>query len=119
VRLLLILFLLATSAMSGELFRYRGAARDGGTLEYVFESDERDVPKTATKERVAEIAAHFMTTFCHLQVGALETQEFRQKRLLPSGSSAFQTRSRAPYTCTSFSCSPDGTVVEPRVARRL
>jgi hypothetical protein len=63
VRLLLILLLLATSAMSAELFRYRGAARDGGTLEYVFESDQGDVPKTATKERVAEIAADFMTSF--------------------------------------------------------
>jgi hypothetical protein len=33
--------------------------------------------KTATKERVAEIAADFMTTFYGVQVGALETQEFR------------------------------------------
>jgi hypothetical protein len=73
VHLLLILLLLATSAMSAELFRYRGAARDGGTLEYVFESDQGDVPKTATKERVAEIAADFMTTFYGIQVGALET----------------------------------------------
>jgi hypothetical protein len=29
--------LLTIPAMSVELFRYRGAAKDGGTLEYVFE----------------------------------------------------------------------------------
>jgi hypothetical protein len=29
--------LVATPAFSIELFRYRGAAKDGGTLEYVFE----------------------------------------------------------------------------------
>ena len=33
-------FLLAVPAMSVELFRYRGAAKDGGTLEYVFEASE-------------------------------------------------------------------------------
>ena len=43
--------------MSAELSRYRGAARDGGTLKYIFESEEQDAPQTATKERVAEIAA--------------------------------------------------------------
>jgi hypothetical protein len=30
-----------------------------------------------TKEKVAEIAADFMTSFYGIQVGALETQEFR------------------------------------------
>ena len=34
---ILIALLLAVPAMSVELFRYRGAAKDGGTLEYVFE----------------------------------------------------------------------------------
>ena len=29
---------LTVPAMSVELFRYRGAAKDGGTLEYVFEA---------------------------------------------------------------------------------
>src|SRR6266481_8990791 len=37
------ILLLATPAMSVELFRYRGAAPDGGTLEYVFESEEQNV----------------------------------------------------------------------------
>jgi hypothetical protein len=44
----LITFLLATSGMSAELFRYRGAAREGGTLEYVFESDEQATTTSAT-----------------------------------------------------------------------
>jgi hypothetical protein len=48
--------------MSVELFRYRGAAKDGGTLEYVFEAD------------AAEIGADFMTTFTTSKIGALETQ---------------------------------------------
>ena len=69
--------LLATPAMSVELFRYRGAAMDGGTLEYIFETDEQDFPKTISKEKAAEIAADFVTTFYHAQIGALETQEFR------------------------------------------
>jgi hypothetical protein len=74
---ILITLLLATPAMSVELFRYRGPAMDGGTLEYIFETDEQDVPKTVSKERAAEIAADFVTTFYHAQIGALETQEFR------------------------------------------
>jgi hypothetical protein len=71
--------------LTAELFRYRGAARDGGTLEYVFESDEKDVPKTVTKDQVAEIAADFMTSFYGIQVGALETREFRQEPILLAG----------------------------------
>jgi hypothetical protein len=68
---ILISVLLALPALSVELYRYRGAAKDGGTLEYVFESDESQLPKTVTKEKVAEIAADFMTTFYGIQVGAL------------------------------------------------
>jgi hypothetical protein len=74
---ILITLLLAVTAMSVELFRYRGAAKDGGTLEYVFEAGEQNSPNAITKEKVAEIAADFMTTFYHVQIGALETQEFR------------------------------------------
>src|ERR1700735_866349 len=74
---ILIILLLAGPAMSVELFRYRGAAKDGGTLEYVFEAGEQNSPNAITKEKATEIAADFMTTFYHVQVGALETQEFR------------------------------------------
>jgi hypothetical protein len=69
--LMTILILLTAPAMSAELFRYRGAARDGGTLEYFFESDEQDVPKV-TKEKVAETAADFMTSFYGIQVRLLK-----------------------------------------------
>jgi hypothetical protein len=66
---------LALPALSVELFRYRGAARDGGTLEYIFEAGEQNSPNAVTKEKAAEIAADFMTRFYHVQVGALETIE--------------------------------------------
>jgi hypothetical protein len=47
------------SALCVELLRYRGSARDGGTLEYVFATDDQNVPRTTvTGEPVAEIAAN-------------------------------------------------------------
>jgi hypothetical protein len=79
VAVILFTLLLALPAVSVELFRYCGAARDGGTLEYVFDSDARSVLQTVTKEKVVEIAADFMTTYYGVQVGALETQELRQQ----------------------------------------
>src|SRR3984893_10148612 len=74
---ILITLLLAVPAMSVELFRYRGADKDGGTLEYVFDGGEQNSPNAVTKEKAAEIAADFVTTFYHVQIGALETQQFR------------------------------------------
>jgi hypothetical protein len=59
----LITLLLAIPAMLVELFRYRGAANDGGTLEYAFKGGEQNSPNAITKEKAAEIAADFMTTF--------------------------------------------------------
>ena len=55
--------LLSLPGLSVELFRYRGAAKDGGTLEYVFQAGEQNSPNAVTKEKAAEIAADFMTTF--------------------------------------------------------
>ncbi len=74
---ILITLLLSVFALSVELFRYRGAAKDGGTLEYVFRNDEPALPKTASQEKAAKIAADFMTTFYGIRVGAMETEEFR------------------------------------------
>jgi hypothetical protein len=51
VAMTVITLMLATPALAVELFRYRGAAKDGGTLEYVFETDQADVPNKATKEK--------------------------------------------------------------------
>ena len=44
----LVIFLLSLPALSVELFRYRGAAKDGGTLEYVFEAGEQNSPNAVT-----------------------------------------------------------------------
>jgi hypothetical protein len=37
-----IILMMAAPAMSVELFQYRGAATDGGTLEYLFEAGEQN-----------------------------------------------------------------------------
>jgi hypothetical protein len=116
---IMVTIMLGASAFAVELFRYRGAARDGGTLEYIFESDDPDVPKTASKERVAEIAADFMTSFYGIQVGALETQEFRTVPV-PFWLVCFSEAIKEPMRQLWFVVVlPDGTVVEPRVEKRL
>jgi hypothetical protein len=115
----LTMLLLTIPAMSDELFRYRGAAKDGGTLEYVFQAGEQNSPNAVTKEKAAEIAADFMTTFYHVQVGALETQEFRTTPVpfwLISFSDTIKGPMRQMYFVVLL---PDGTVVEPRVEKRL
>jgi hypothetical protein len=65
----LITLFLAVPAMSVEFFRYRGAAKDGGTLEYVFEAGEQNSPNAITKEKAAEIAADFVMTCPSWRVG--------------------------------------------------
>jgi hypothetical protein len=113
------LVLVATPAFSIELFRYRGAAKDGGTLEYVFEPGEQNSPNAITKEKAAEIAADFMTTFYHEQVGALETQEFRTTSV-PFWLVCFSDAVKAPIKNLYFVVLlPDGTVVVPKVENRL
>src|ERR1700720_989959 len=115
----LILLSMTLPAISVELFRYRGAAKDGGTLEYVFEAGEQNSPNAVTKEKAAEIAADFMTTFYHVQVGALETQEFRTTPVpfwLVSFSDTIKGPMRQMYFVVLL---PDSTVVEPRVEKRL
>jgi len=116
---ILITLMLAVPAMSGELFRYRGAATDGGTLEYVFEAGEQNSPNAITKEKVAEVAADFMTTFYHVQVGGLETQEFRTTQV-PFWLVSFSDTIKGPMRQMFFVVLlPDGTVVVPRVEKRL
>src|SRR6202521_1285323 len=100
-------------------FDTEGAAKDGETLEYVFEAGEQNSPNAITKEKAAEIAADFMTTFYHVQVGALETQEFRTSPIpfwLISFSDTIKVTLRQMFFVVLL---PDGTVVEPRVAKRL
>jgi hypothetical protein len=87
--------LLATPALAIELFRNRGAANDGGTLEYVCEVGERN------------------------PLGALETQEFRTTPV-PFWLVCFSDTVKGPLRQMFFVVLlPDGTVVEPSVAKRL
>jgi hypothetical protein len=37
--------------MSVELFRYRDSTNGGNTLEYIFETDEQNVPKTVSEAK--------------------------------------------------------------------
>jgi len=105
--------------MSAELFRYRDAATVGGTLEYVFEAGEQNSPNAITKEKAAEIAADFMTTFYHVQIGALETQEFRTT-LVPFWLICFSDTIKGPLRQMFFVVLlPDGAVVVPRVEEPL
>ena len=116
---LLITLLLAAPAMSVELFRYRGAAKDGGTLEYIFEAGEQNSPNAVTKEKAAEIAADFMTTFYHVQVGGLETREFRTSPV-PFWLVCFSDTIKGPLRQMFFVVLlPDGPVVVPKMAERL
>jgi hypothetical protein len=111
--------LLTVPAMPVELFRYRGSARDGGTLEYIFETDDQAGAGAITKAEAAEIAADFMTTFFHIQIGALETQELRTKPV-PFWLVCFSDTVKGPLRQLYFVVLlPDGTIVEPRVAKRL
>ena len=100
--ILAVILMLAAPAFAVELFRYRGAAQDGGTLEYVFEAGEQNSPNAVTKEKAAEIAADFMTTFYHVPVGALETQEFRTQPVpfwLVCFSDTLGSMNACPTTC--------------------
>ena len=116
---LLTFLLLSVPAMSVELYRYRGAARDGGTLEYIFEAGEQNSPNAVTKEKAAEIAADFMTTFYHVPVAALETQELRSSPV-PFWLVCFSDTVKGPLRQMFFVVLlPDGTVVVPRVVKQL
>jgi hypothetical protein len=115
----LITLLLTLPALPVELFRYRGAAKDGGTIEHVFEAGEQNSPDAVTKEKAAEIAADFMTTFYHVQVGTLESQEFRPMPV-PFWLICFPDTLKGPLRQMFFVVLlPDGTVIEPKVAERL
>ena len=116
---IIVALMLAVPVIAVELFRYRGAAKDGGTLEYVFDTNEQDVPKSVTEKKVAEIAADFMTSYYGIQVGALETQEFRTTPL-PFWLVCFSDTVKGPMRQMFFVVLLlDGTVVVPKVENRL
>jgi hypothetical protein len=85
----------------------------------LFEIDEQEITQTVSKEKAAEIAADFMTTFYHVQIGALETQEFRTQPM-PFWLVSFSDTTKGPMKQMFFVfVLPDGTIVEPRVEKRL
>jgi hypothetical protein len=117
--LIAVIVMSATPAFAVELFRYRGAGKEGGTLEYVFEAGGQNSPNVITKEKVAEIAADFMTAFYHVQVGAMETQEFRTQPV-PFWLICFSDMIKGPLRQMFFVVLlPDGRVVVPSVEKRL
>jgi hypothetical protein len=68
---------------------------------------------------VAEIAADFMTSFYGIQVGALETQEFRQQPI-PFWLVTFSNTVKGPMHQMFFVVVlTNGNVLEPRVEKRL
>jgi hypothetical protein len=85
----------------------------------VFEGGEQNSPNAISKDKAVEIAADFMTTFYHVQVGALETQEFRTTPVpfwLVCFSDAIKGTLRQLFFVVLL---PDGTVVVPSVEKRL
>jgi hypothetical protein len=87
-------------------------------LSSLFEIDEQEITQTVTREKAAEIAADFMTTFYHVQIGALETQEFRTQPVqfwLICFSDTIKGPMREMFFVVLL---PDGTVVVPKVAER-
>jgi hypothetical protein len=72
-------------------------------------------PDAVTKEKAAEIAADFMTTFYDVQVGALEAQEFREEPTpfwLICFSDAIKGRCAK---CSSWSCFRMGRLLRRRL----
>jgi hypothetical protein len=84
----------------------------------LFESDATDVPITATKEKVAEIAADFMTTFTRFRSDYWRRRSFALRRSILAGWIRGH-RQRAAERNVLRVVLPNGTVVEPSVARRL
>jgi hypothetical protein len=70
-----------------------------------------------TEKKVAEIAADFMTSYFGVQVGALETQEFRTTPL-PFWLVCFSDTIKRPLRQMFFVVVlPDGKVVKPSVSK--
>jgi len=111
----LITLLLTIPVFSVELFRYRGAGKDGGTIEYIFETDEPELPKTITDEKATEIGADFVTTFYHIQIGPLETQEYKTSPI-PFWLVCFSDTTKGPIRQMFFAVVlPDGKTIVPRI----
>jgi hypothetical protein len=90
-----------------------------GRLSTSLRAGEQTSPNAVTKEKAAEIAADFMTTFYYVQIGALETQEFRAQPV-PFWLVCFSDAIKGPLRQMFFVVLlPDGTVVVPSLSNRL
>jgi hypothetical protein len=74
---------LLVPALAGaeEVFHYRFQTKDGRQFQYVFESSTDSSPRSITKEEATRIAANWVPTFYHLQLGSIEYAEFYEKPL--------------------------------------
>ena len=106
-------------ADAGELFRYRLPTKDGRKFEYVFESSTQPSPPSITREEATRIAANWMTTFYHLQLGNFEYAEF-YKKPVPHWLICFADTASGPIQHLLFVVVlPDGKIVQPKVSERL
>jgi hypothetical protein len=116
---LLFVVVSALSAPAVELFRYRYHADDGREFECVFETDETGAPKAVSDEKAAEIAADWVTSFYHVQIGAIESHEFSTRRI-PHWLFCFSDTTKGPIERMFFVVLlANGRVVRPKVAERL
>jgi hypothetical protein len=91
---------------------------DGRELEYVFQSIEQQGTETVTQEKAAEIAVNWVV-FYHVQVGAIETQEFKTSPIR-HWLFCFSDTVAGPIQRMFFVVLlPSGQVVEPKVTERL
>ena len=116
---LLFVVVSAPSAPAVELFRYRYYSDDGREFEYVCETNEQSASKTVSDEKAAEIAVDWVTGFYHVQVGTIESQEYRTAPI-PHWLFCFSKTTKGPIQRMFFVVLlPNGMVVEPKVAERL
>jgi len=113
-------YLLAPVYVSAkELFRYRLQTKDGRQFEYVFESSAEPSPRSVTREGTTRIAANWMATFYHLQLGNFEYAEFYEKPV-PHWLVCFTDTTTGPVQRLFFAVVlPGGKIVQPRVSESL
>jgi hypothetical protein len=85
----------------------------------VFESSAEPSAGSITREEATRIAADWMPTFYHLQVGSIEYAEFSEKPL-PHWLVCFADTASGPIQHPLFAVVlPDGKIVQPSVSERL
>jgi hypothetical protein len=74
---ILITLLLAVPAMSVEVFRYQGAGKDGGTLEYIFKGSSL---RLLWQEGLVRNSEHFLRLWRHPERNAGPELRSRAKK---------------------------------------